>query len=151
MFDTFGFLPYRQKTTPTFTWLLHLYFKPYGYQAFQEMKHNQKQSVPLTVKKVSPACIGILHFISKFTKIGLAMGLQGKQVSQMTRRPCKMYNVQRTMYILLCTMYNVQCTMYIVHVAKLGEEVSPESWSIISVIQNRYLKVIYWWTIVKNP
>ena len=28
-----------------------------------------------------------------------------------------MYNVQRTMYILLCTMYNVRCTMYDVRCA----------------------------------
>ena len=29
----------------------YVYCKLYGYQAFQEMKHNQRQSVPLTVKK----------------------------------------------------------------------------------------------------
>ena len=40
---------------------------------------------------------------------------------------CTMCTVQCTLYNVQCAMYNVQCTMYIVHVAKLGEEVSPES------------------------
>ena len=39
--------------------------------------------------------------------------------------------------------------MYIVHVAILGEEVSPELCSIISVIQKRYLRV-FLSTIVKK-
>ena len=45
------FLPYQQKGSPTRAWIWHLYFQPHGCQVLQEMKHKQKQSVSLTVKK----------------------------------------------------------------------------------------------------